>query len=60
MEEKPYCPCVSVVWWHGYGDYRGFPKSSDLGGTDQKSCSFWPAETGDEGYRSASSNLLPN
>ena len=28
-KEKPYRPSVSMVWWHGYRDYRGFSKQSD-------------------------------
>ena len=40
VKEKPYCFSVFVVWLHEHGGYRGFPKNSNLGGTDQKSCSF--------------------
>ena len=26
MEEKPNCTSVSMIWWHGYRDYRSFWK----------------------------------
>ena len=30
---------ASMVWWHGYRDYKGFRKQLLW-----RSCSFWPAE----------------
>ena len=41
VEEKPYCSSVSMVWWD---EYHEFSQNSNLEGTDQKSCSFWPAK----------------
>ena len=44
LEEKPYCSFVPTVWWHGYIETIKIFQNSHLGGTDGKSCSFWPAE----------------
>ena len=34
VEEKSYCSSDSMIWWHGYRDYRGFSK--------QWSWRYWP------------------
>ena len=65
VEGKPYCSSTSMVWWHGYRDYRGFSKHSPW--------MYWPKKlfiltswcTGKnlvliEGFWSTSFNLLPN
>ena len=60
MEEKSYCSSVSMVWLHGYRDYRGSSK--------QSSWRYWPKKVVHfdkklmliEGCWSTPSNLLPN
>ena len=65
VKEKTYCSSVSMVWWHGYRDYRGFSKLSPW--------KYWPKKlfiltrwgTGKkliliEGCWSNFFNLLPN
>ena len=43
LEEKLRCTSVSLAWWHGYGDYRGFWKQPPWRYCP-RSCSIWPTE----------------
>ena len=60
MEEKPCCSSVSMVWWHGYRDYRVSSKQSPWRYWPKKVVHFDKKLMLIEGCWSTSSNLLPN
>ena len=65
VEETPYCSSVSMVWWHGYRDGRGFSKRSPWRHWPKKLFILASWSTGKkliliEDCWSTSSNLLPN